>query len=429
MMAAEVIDASPTKEFFIDMLVRDIDLDRSILDLIDNSVDAWNDNGTLSDKFVQLTMNKDVFEIYDNCGGMDFNLAKNYAFRFGRPKEREATPNSVGQFGVGMKRTLFKLGESFEIISNKNGICFKVSVNAAEWKGTDTWQFDLIKLDEDLVPDGHTKVVIGKIFDAVGEQFQLKNFCNEFNDDCSKAYFSSLKKGLKIQVNDELITGHQIELLQSETLKPVKVQLNSGQVNITITAGISERKLKEGGWYIICNGRLVMAAEQSEISGWRQDNIPQYHPDYAFFRGVVEFTSDNSELLPWTTTKTGVDRNNLAFRNALFHMKRHMKPIVSFLKDRVKEEKQHKLHDIEETPIASSIKEAPFVEFHSIVNNDVFSAPERVHYEPKQKVIKVQYSVETSRLEKVKALLKVDTAAAVGKETFEYFIKYEMPDE
>ncbi|EAM7300406.1 ATP-binding protein, partial [Salmonella enterica] len=40
----KTIDASPTKEFFIDMLTRDIALDRSLLDLIDNSVDAAREN-------------------------------------------------------------------------------------------------------------------------------------------------------------------------------------------------------------------------------------------------------------------------------------------------------------------------------------------------------------------------------------------------
>ena len=34
------IKASPTKEFFISMLTRDISTDRAILDLIDNSIDA-----------------------------------------------------------------------------------------------------------------------------------------------------------------------------------------------------------------------------------------------------------------------------------------------------------------------------------------------------------------------------------------------------
>lgn len=36
----QLINASPTKEFFIDMIVRDIPLKMSILDLVDNSIDS-----------------------------------------------------------------------------------------------------------------------------------------------------------------------------------------------------------------------------------------------------------------------------------------------------------------------------------------------------------------------------------------------------
>jgi hypothetical protein len=36
------IDASPTKDFFISMLVKDIELIRAIIDLVDNSLDeGW----------------------------------------------------------------------------------------------------------------------------------------------------------------------------------------------------------------------------------------------------------------------------------------------------------------------------------------------------------------------------------------------------
>ncbi|MGH9433064.1 MAG: hypothetical protein ACRD3T_16150, partial [Terriglobia bacterium] len=35
-----LINASPTKEFFISMLTRDIPLTRAIIDLVDNSVDG-----------------------------------------------------------------------------------------------------------------------------------------------------------------------------------------------------------------------------------------------------------------------------------------------------------------------------------------------------------------------------------------------------
>ncbi len=39
-MISNQVDASPTKEFFIYMLTRDIDLEPAIVELVDNSIDG-----------------------------------------------------------------------------------------------------------------------------------------------------------------------------------------------------------------------------------------------------------------------------------------------------------------------------------------------------------------------------------------------------
>ena len=93
------IKASPTKEFFISMLTRDISTDRAILDLIDNSIDAATQSGK-ANASVNLTINSETFSISDNAGGLDLEIAKEYAFRFGRSSKNPLTPNSVGQFGA-----------------------------------------------------------------------------------------------------------------------------------------------------------------------------------------------------------------------------------------------------------------------------------------------------------------------------------------
>ena len=106
------INASPTKEFFIYMLTRDIPLTRAVLDLVDNSVDGarkMRQAGDFNGLWVRIELDGVHFKIADNCGGIPVDIARNYAFRFGRPKDAPAVPGSVGQFGVGMKRTFFKL--------------------------------------------------------------------------------------------------------------------------------------------------------------------------------------------------------------------------------------------------------------------------------------------------------------------------------
>src|SRR4051812_11647757 len=99
------VDASPTKEFFIEMLTRDIELVPAITDLVDNCVDGARRLRTSDDYnglFVRLVVEPSQFIIADNCGGIDLDLAEKYAFRFGRASGMERTDRSIGQFGVGM---------------------------------------------------------------------------------------------------------------------------------------------------------------------------------------------------------------------------------------------------------------------------------------------------------------------------------------
>jgi hypothetical protein len=114
------IDAAPTKDFFISMLVRDIELIPAIADLVDNSLDGARNlrsEECYDGLEVDLIVTPDKFVIEDNCGGIELKTAKEYAFRFGRPEGFPPVDRSIGQFGVGMKRALFKLGSEFSVLS------------------------------------------------------------------------------------------------------------------------------------------------------------------------------------------------------------------------------------------------------------------------------------------------------------------------
>jgi Histidine kinase-, DNA gyrase B-, and HSP90-like ATPase len=114
------VDAEPTKEFFVSMLIRDIELIPALVDLVDNSVDGarrLRGSDNFEGLFVRIDATAESFRIADNCGGIPINIARHYAFRFGRTERTPQLPRSVGQFGVGMKRALFKLGSAFEIRS------------------------------------------------------------------------------------------------------------------------------------------------------------------------------------------------------------------------------------------------------------------------------------------------------------------------
>lgn len=113
-----VAHCSPTKDFFINMLTRDIDLNDAILDLLDNCLDGAirsiksDTTQDVEKKYsgfhADITINNKFFKIQDNCGGISRDIAENYAFRMGRDGKRDNLP-TIGIYGIGMKRAIFKI--------------------------------------------------------------------------------------------------------------------------------------------------------------------------------------------------------------------------------------------------------------------------------------------------------------------------------
>ncbi len=118
------IDAGAEKRFFIEMLTKDIELLPAIVDLVDNSVDGargLHPDGNLTGQWVKIEVADDSFTISDNSGGIPVDVARHYAFRFGRSRDFVGIKRSVGQFGVGMKRAIFKIGQLFTVESVHRG--------------------------------------------------------------------------------------------------------------------------------------------------------------------------------------------------------------------------------------------------------------------------------------------------------------------
>ena len=163
------INAEPTKSFFVDMLVRDIALEQAILDLLDNCVDGAKrlseGSGDFTDKNIRIAFSSDEFAIWDNCGGFSRSIARDYAFRFGRAAGARSTPHSIGQFGVGMKRALFKFGKWFRVDSATADEQWAVEVDVPVWELEDGWTFPWADTDSVNVSSDKpgTNIVVKKL--------------------------------------------------------------------------------------------------------------------------------------------------------------------------------------------------------------------------------------------------------------------------
>lgn len=434
------INAEPTKDLFISTLIKDLPLIRSIIDLVDNSVDGArrisqkNDYGGL---FVGLNIRDDRFEITDNCGGISVDLARHYAFRFGRPPEMEPTPYSVGQFGVGMKRALFKIGNHFRVESLTETSRFVVDVDVPEWKEIKDWKFEFAELDEDLeVPkeEQGTSIIVTQLHVSVAEDFGRENFRTRLANELREAQLINLERGLSISVNGVPLQSTPMQLRFSKDIKPVNKELrfqdgDDREVQINIYAGVGESIPREAGWYIFCNGRLLLGPEQSDISGWGEGGekaVPRYHNQFAMFRGYIFFESDAVDLLPWNTTKTGVDVDSRIYKAARSEMINVMRPIISFL-NQLDSEKD-KEGDAETAPLHTAVKNANLREISTVPSSDKFSFKKPKPEPPPPDYTTIQYRKLRSQVDNAKKVLKVRSNREVGELSFEYFYERECEE-
>ncbi|MGZ5444262.1 MAG: ATP-binding protein [Thermoanaerobaculia bacterium] len=434
-----VVNAAPTKELFIEMLTKDIGITRAILDLVDNSVDGARRRNP--DDFqglsVALTLNANQFKIVDNCGGMSPDVARTYAFRFGRPSGTAQTPHSVGQFGVGMKRALFKLGRCFHVSSITTSSMFELSVDVEAWKAApDDWTFTLDSVEEDTATiafgDTGTTITVTELLDEWQQQFESPGFLARLKLEIEQAHIDSMRRGLSISVNAYPLTLRILELLQSPSIRPavrefdISVAEDRPSIRINLYAGISESNPREAGWYVFCNARLILNADQSSLTGWGADSeqaIPKYHNQFARFRGYAFCDSVDASLLPWNTTKTGVDSDSLVYQRLLQSIISVTRPVIDFL-NALDAEK-----GTDDPVLSPIVADAVPTRIAEVSGSSVFevrvatAAPQAPRPDPT-----ISYRRDRERVNAVRAALGVKSNREVGERTFDYFYDLECGD-
>jgi Histidine kinase-, DNA gyrase B-, and HSP90-like ATPase len=444
MSSSNVIQGNPTKSFFIEMITRDISIKDSILDLLDNSIDGANkiNPNDYSGLFVDITINKDVFIVKDNCGGFDLETAQKYAFRFGRPDEAPTTEGSIGRFGVGMKRALFKMGQNFEVESKTPKDHFQIDVDVKKWKDqkakiknekdesvvVDDWNFSysIITSESINLDQNGTYIKVFNLNREVSSIFEENSFLIELEDDIERLLNFSLEKGIKITLNGKDLRKKGIVLFNSES-QPYIVEKIIDGVHIRIAAGLSYvGEPKTSGWYIYCNDRLVLEADQSDITLWGTTGIPKWHPDYVMFKGIIFFDSDDTLKLPLTTTKKGVDSTSEIFTKTKLYIREAMTSVLAFLKEirnlgNEANEYRILLGEQEDIVSVKDLKSVP------ITKERNFSAPV-LDYE-KISVKKNNARISFEAPEKIVKYLKdyngLKTNKELGIYLFEYFLNME----
>lgn len=461
---SNMINAGAEKRFFIEMLVKDIELLPAIVDLVDNSVDGargLHDDGDLNNQWVKIQVSQKEFVIYDNSGGISVDNARHYAFRFGRAKDFTGITRSVGQFGVGMKRAIFKLGRQFSVESThvtdaKFGSRFKLQVDVDEWAAQDDWTFEFDEVEEvnpiatakDTVG---TRISVGRLHPSVSADLSDPAILQQLKVELRLRHQESIQLGLALYLNDEKLSASKPTLQASALIKPIykvySIETEGGTVDVRLYAGTvsppnktsANRNEDEGqaenfqdpgdaGWYLFCNDRLLLVADRTPITGWGSP-AAAYHPQYRHFRGFVYLSADDSSLLPWNTTKTAVDRDSALFREVQSEMKTALVAVQGVL-NRAKTERS-RFDEVDVKPeILVAFDDAPDVPISGLAPSDRIVVPAApVHAGPTGPVVRVQriqYTIDPGHFNEVSRALGVTTGSEVGRLTFEYFYDKEI---
>jgi Histidine kinase-, DNA gyrase B-, and HSP90-like ATPase len=437
------IDASPTKQFFIYMLTVDIELVDAILDLADNCFDGARrlrgDSG-YDGLTIRVDVSKDHFKIADNCGGIPIEVARDYAFRFGRDPNAPPTPHSMGRFGVGMKRALLKMGKKFEIESKTTVSQFSVEIDVERWEHDPEWEFHFKKREENIEIGPEligTIITVTALYPEIAEKFALDNFETKLRMELESAHQEVMQKGLAFTLNGIPLNFRPSVLLQSDDLGPAFKEMelpgrNGTPVNVKLYAGLGQSAPREAGWYVFCNGRMILEASQDEVTGWGEGGgkeIPKFHNQFARFRGFAFFDSDDPSSLPWNTTKTGLNEDSPGYQAVRLEMIAMMRPVFNFL-NKLDKEKEEEEEDVEAKQLEKMVKAAKPAKLTEIQKREVFQAPERktVPARPQVRVQKIQYSKPAGEVEEVKRKLRVTSFKEVGERTFEYFYENECEE-
>lgn len=446
MMKTMEADASPTKELFMEMFIRDLSLEDSILDLVDNSIDSLikNQNVDVSDALlpggggevgtgkhrlaiIEISYEPGRFRIRDRCGGISVKDAVNEVFRFGHSEEVER--GQLGVYGIGLKRAIFKIGNDIIIESRTADDGFNMHISVPQWAKDPSWKFPLeVTEGTGNVETAGTSITIKSFRQEVAARMRSGTFEANLREMIARTYSLFLDKYVACAVNGRKVQPKLIHFGYSEAANVAKEEITEGNVKVTIYAGLAARggdrewQAAEAGWYVACNGRLVVVADKTHLTGWGT-GMPQFVPKYRGFIGLVFFYSPDPLELPWTTTKRGLNQESLVFQRVRTRMAVVGRPVLSFLNEMYSSEERERAPQRE---IAEGIE--------ALDVREMTSRPQTAFLTRSRPLVddyvRVQYSAKTSELERIKKALgrRSWPATRIGRYTFDHFLKTECPE-
>lgn len=309
----QVIDGTPEKRMFLS-IISDYDLRTGLCELIDNALDLWTTNKRKSKLRIDITLDshRQIINVKDNAGGVKEDQLRLLV----APGATRNTFNDevIGIFGVGGKRAAVALGEHVEIKTRKRGSgSYQIDITNA-WLSTENWDINSYVIGD--IATGTTTVEISKL----RQGFDQANV-EEIEASLGETYQWFINKGCEIFLNGKLIEPKSFEhWAYPKGYQPQRVELDVTPVedkalHVEMVAGLIHDRdpiAENYGVYVYCNNRLIVKELRSRDVGYfvtGEAGVP--HPDASLCRVIIRFRG-NPELMPWNSSKDGVNFNHPA---------------------------------------------------------------------------------------------------------------------
>lgn len=424
------INAFPTKSFFISTIVKDIHLIDAVLDLIDNAIDGYIENNIRERKKISIGFSKDSFVIEDNCGGIKKKDVYDKVFRFGLPKQNKA--KTIGVFGIGMKRAIFKMGKNILIESDDGKDFYSVRIDEKWLSSEKNWELNF-ETEKKSKGKPLTRITIKNIYPSIIKELGSITFEDTLKQKIKDTYSIFITDKVTIEIKDKSIQPYDFKFLcDDKNFKPYHKKFGWDGVEVEIYAGFTPGEIlevKTFGWYVFCNDRLVIRNNTSNKTGWGGIDGKTYH--YAEdnkFLGLVFFRSDEVLSLPWHTTKEDIQEDSPIYRKAQVEMRAVTNTFVDVIRlaGRTKDKETgetigrslfKKIHIKYKKEIKEESKGKVPVVKGDLIYNEL----------PVSKWTNICYSKEKDIVKKVKKKLANPAMSNrdMGEQTFDYYVDVE----
>ncbi|WP_211144280.1 ATP-binding protein [Clostridium aciditolerans] len=328
----------PYKDIFINILTRDIDFKDAILDLVDNSIDAakkTKKTNDLTNFEIKITIDKSKFVINDNCGGISIDTATKSAFRFGNDKTSSHDDQSVGRFGIGMKRAIFKIGNMITVEAATEKEYFKVIIDVLDWQKQKDWDIKFKQVIENKNKMVGTTIKVTNLKEDTTRKFTQGTFIVALEESIREKHSDALENGIRITLNNFVIDP----LPKEKQVKVTELKIKEKGFTGSISVYKAECNKKLAGWYIKFNNRVIIKADKSQLTGWGLSKIRdkmktgEFEERFSSFRGYVDLKDTKFRMLPFNTTKNSVNTDSEEYEKILDYMVEAMNKSMQHFRD------------------------------------------------------------------------------------------------